>query len=177
MITPTDNDDPQFIALANQLLEGTITSNRPAEVYLIRIDQWFDAKWLKFSGKVLGALGVWCKSTTIPPFHPNRVLSETHLSATPDSDAFAPTPAAPLHIAQASDQNLTRFICRVSQSAVFFWCSSSTLSLDRGSIMLYRTEQDEVFSWYASFHKTSEWKLDRHRGISPGEVQHLLQCA
>ena len=29
--------------------------------------------------------------------------------------------------------------------------------------MLYRTDQDDVFSWYASFYRTSEWKLDRHR--------------
>lgn len=177
MIALTDEDDPRFVALANRLLDAAITGSRPTEVYLIRIDRWFDAKWLNFSGKVLGALGVSHKPITIPPFHPNRVLSETHFSTTPDSDAFAPTPAAPLHIAQTSAQNLTRFISRVSPSAVFFWCSSSTLSLDRGSIMLYRTEQDEVFSWYASFHKTSEWKLDRHCGISPGEVQHLLRCA
>ena len=177
MIALTDEDDPRFVTLANRLLDATITVSRPAEVYLIRIDRWFDAKWRNFSGKVLGALGVWSRAITIPPFHPNRVLGETHFSAAPYSDGFAPTPAAPLHIAQASTQNLTRFISRVSPSAVFFWYSSSTLSLDRGSFMLYRTDQDDVFSWYASFHRTSEWRLDRHRGISPDEVQHLLQCA
>ncbi len=178
MITPTENDDPRFVALANQLLDTTVTTCRPAEVCLIRIDQWFDAKWLKFSGKILGALGVYCNRwITIPPFHPNRVLSETHLSVAPESGAYVPSPAARLHIVQASAENLTRVISRVSPSAVFFWYSSSTVGLDRGSIMLYRTEQAEVFPWYASFHRTTEWKLDRHRGISPCEVQHLLQCA
>ena len=177
MITLTDSDDPRFVALARQLLDAAIASYRPAEVYLIRIDGWFDAKWLNFSGKSLGAVGIANRRTTIPPFHPNRVLGETHFSAASESGAFVPSAAAPLHIAQSSGDNLHRSISRVSPSAIFFWYSSSTLGLDRGSTMLYRTDQEEVFSWYASFHKTSAWRLDRHRGISPGEVQHVLQCA
>ena len=177
MITPTDNDDPQFIAVANQLISAAIATYRPTEVYLIRIDRWFDVKWLRFSGKALGALGVWHRLNTVPPFHPHRVLAESHLSVAPDSGAYVPTPAAPLHIAQPSAENLTRSIARVSPSAVFFWYSSSTLDLDRGSTMLYRTDQGDVISWYASFHRTAVWRLDRYRGISPEEVQHMLQCA
>lgn len=177
MITLTDNDDPQFIALASGLVDAAITIYQPAEVYLIRIDGWFDFKWLNFSGKALGAVGVWHRPITVPPFHPHRVLAETHLSAAPDSGVFTSTPAVPLHIAQPSDQNLARSIARVSQSAVFFWYSSSTRTLDRGSTMLYRTHQTDVLSWYASFHRSPTWRLDRHRGISPTEVQRLFQCA
>jgi len=177
MITLTDNDDPRFIALASQLLDAAIRSDRPAEIFLIRIDGWFDAKWLNFSGKVLGAVSVHKKQVTIPPFHPHRVLSESHFSADSESGAFVPTSAQPLHIAQPSAQNLTRSISRVSQSAVFFWFSSCTLSLDRGCTMLYRTNQDDVSSWYASFYRSPTWRLDRHRGISPTELQRQLQCA
>ena len=175
MITLTDNDDPRFIDLARRLLDAAITSDQPAEVYVIRIDQWFDAKWLKFSGKVLGALGVHCKQVTVPPFHPHRVVSESHFSVASDSGAFESTSAPLLHIAQPSAQNLTRSIVRVSPSAIFFWYSASTLDLDRGSTMLYRTNHDKVFSWYASFHRSPTWRLDRHRGISPTEVQRQLQ--
>ena len=175
MITLTDNDDPRFIALASQLLGGVVAAYRPAEIYLIRVDGWFDAKWLNFSGKALGAVGVWCNPTTIPPFHPHRVLSEIHLSAATAAYGYQPTPAAPLHLLQPSSQNLTRSISRISPSAVFFWYSSTTSNLDRGSVMLYRTNQDEVISWYVSFHRAAAWKLDRHRGISPEEVHHLLQ--
>lgn len=177
MITLTDNDDPRFIALASQLLDAAIGSDRPAEVYLIRIDGWFDAKWLNFSGKVLGALGVHKKQITVPPFHPHRVLAESHFSAASESGAFVPTSAQPLHILQPSARNLTRFISRVSQSAVFFWYSSATIRHDRGCTMLYRTNQEDVFSWYASFHRAPTWHLDRQRGISPTELQRQLECA
>ena len=177
MITLTDNDDPRFMALASQLLDAAVTASRPSEIYLIRIDQWFDAKWLNFSGKVLGALGVHGRPITVPPFHPHRVVSESHFSAALDSGIFVPTPVLPLHIAQRSDQNLKRSITGVSPSAIFFWFSASTLDLDRGSTMLYRTNQGEVSSWYASFHRSPTWRLDRHRGISPTEVQRQLHCA
>lgn len=175
MITLTDNDDPRFIDLAGRLLDAAITSDRPAEVYVVRIDQWFDAKWRAFSGKALGALGLHRSPVTVPPFHPHRVVAESHFSVASDSGAFEPTSAAPLHIAQPSAQNLTRFIARVSPSAVFFWYSASSRDLDRGSTMLYRTNQEKVFSWYASFYRSPAWRLDRHRGISPTEIQHHLQ--
>ena len=150
---------------------------RPAEVYLVRIDQWFDTKWLNFSGKLLGAVGVWNKRTSVPPFHPGRVREEHHFSATRNPDAFETTPAAPLHRAQTSSESIVRSISRISSDAVFFWHSSGTADLDRGSIMLYRTSPNEVLSWYVSFHRTASWWLDRHRGISPGEIRHLLQNA
>ena len=177
MIDPADNDDPRFIAIASGLLEAAIANYRPAEVYLIRIEGWFDAKWLNFSGKILGALGVHRNPTTVPPFHPHRVLCESHFSIAPDTGAYVRTQASPLHITQSSSQNLPRLISRVSPSAVFFWYSSSTRDLDRGSTMLYHTNQDEGCSWYASFHRSPAWRIDRQRGISATELQHLLLSA
>lgn len=176
MITLLDNDDPRFIAIASRLLDAAITESRPAEIYLIRIDQWFDAKWLNFSGKSLGALGVWRRPTTVPPFHLHRVTHECHLTTSAEIGSFIAAPASPLHISQPSSQNLTRSIAKVSPSAVFLWFSSSTRDLDRGSIMLYHSYGDDVFSWYASFHRAPTWRLDRHQGISPTELQRQLRC-
>jgi hypothetical protein len=119
MIRPSDSDDPHFIALANRLLNASLSANRPAEVYLIRLDSWFDAKWLNFSGKALGALGVHRDPITVPPFHPRRVVSQIHFALSPTTDAFEPAAVSPLHIDQPSGENLTRQISRVSPSAVF----------------------------------------------------------
>jgi len=177
MIAPTDNDDPRFIALASRLLNTALISQHPAEVYLIRIDQWFDAKWLDFSGKAIGAVSVWHEPTTVPPFVPNRVQAETHFTAAADSKTFVPSAAAPLHRQQPSSKNLTRSISRISPDGIFFWYSDSTLQLDRGSLMLYRTSGDQVFSWYASFHRNPTWQLARHRRISPAEIHPHLACA
>ncbi len=114
MLPLTENDDARFIALARQLLDAAIRGERPEEVYIIRIGQWFDVKWRNFSGKVLGALPVHKRPVTIPPFPPHRVLTESHFSAASGSEAFVPSAARPLHIAQPSAENLTRAISRVS---------------------------------------------------------------
>ena len=73
MITPTDIDDPRFIALAKGFLTAALTSSPPTEIYLVRVNEWFDAKWLNFSGKLFGAVAVWKETpTTIPPlFQPD----------------------------------------------------------------------------------------------------------
>ncbi|HEV7867310.1 MAG TPA: hypothetical protein VGO90_06485 [Chthoniobacteraceae bacterium] len=173
MIELTGDDDPQFLGLATKLLTAAIASSRPAEVYLIRIDQWFDAKWLQFSGKALGAVGVHSSVLTIPPFHPHRVMSEVRLCSS-EEENWRPTPAAPLHIHQSSASNRDRTIARVSRSAIFFWYSSSTLRLDAGSTMLYHSIGEESSSWYAAFRRDPRWRLERHRGISPNVLNKLL---
>jgi hypothetical protein len=41
------------------------------QTYVVKIDNWFGKRWLGFSGKALGALGVRKKKLTLPPFHPH----------------------------------------------------------------------------------------------------------
>jgi hypothetical protein len=159
----------------NQLLESAVAAYRPENIHLVRIDQWFDGKWLCFSGKVLGALPVWSKHLTLPPFHPHRVREESHFAATPETGGYAAIALQPLHILQESRQNQTRFVDRISPAAVFLWFSSATRTLDRGSVMLYRTGGEETVAWYAAFHKSPTWRVEKQHGISPQELQHLLR--
>jgi len=173
MIPLADTDDDDFLAISERLLVSEIGAYTPLEVYLVKIDGWFDTKWLGFSGKVLGALGVWNTPSTIPPFHPNRVVSEMHFKHT-KSEAYERSATQALHILQPSASNIQRTVRGISESAVFLWYSSGTASQDRGSTMLYGTKDGCVYGWYASFHRRSKWVLDRHRGISPLEINHLL---
>jgi hypothetical protein len=50
-------DDPGFIDIFNLLVVSYITSHSPEQVWLIQIDNWFDQKWLHFSGNVAVPLG------------------------------------------------------------------------------------------------------------------------
>jgi hypothetical protein len=45
-----ETDDPQFITLLNSLVGGLIEKEAPQELWIIQIDNWFDHKWLRFSG-------------------------------------------------------------------------------------------------------------------------------
>jgi len=167
----TESDDAQFVALVAQLLNGLLGHQRPRDVYAVQIDHWFDHKWQDFSGKTLGALGVWKSKVTIPPFDPSRVISQRHYRV--KNLAYDLQDAKPLHVNQWSGDNMHRYITYVSSSGLFLWYSGATKNLDRASIMVYSTDADQAFTWYASFVKSNQWRLNRVRGISRNQFAQL----
>src|ERR1035441_403754 len=71
-ITPEIDDSPDFVRQVEQVVNGVICLHAPETLVLIKIDNYFGSKWLGFSGKALGALGVWHN----PSYH----RSEEHTS-------------------------------------------------------------------------------------------------
>ena len=43
-------DDPQFIELVSRAVAGELDAKTVHGLFVIRIDNWFDHKWLNFSG-------------------------------------------------------------------------------------------------------------------------------
>ncbi|HEY4270366.1 MAG TPA: hypothetical protein VGM65_00005 [Candidatus Udaeobacter sp.] len=177
MITRTADDDSEFVDIASRILKASVQLYHSAEVYVVHIDNWFDVKWRGFSGKILGALGVWKRELTVPPFRPNRVLSQEHFSRDAASGDYIATNAASLHRDQVSFQNLNRDIRHLSGSALFFWYSGGSVQTGRGSIMLYRIEDAETSSWYASYQRSPDWKLLHTQQISRAELLRLAQIS
>ncbi len=77
------DDAPDFVRQVEQVANGVIRRHAPETLVLIKIDNYFGSKWLGFSGKALGLLGVWhnpdyhpANNIRIPPFVPNRVVSQ-----------------------------------------------------------------------------------------------------
>ena len=73
-LIPEVDDAPGFLSQVQALADGLLRSFHPSSVVVIKIDNFFGSKWLHFSGKALGALGVWKKRLNIPPFVPERVV-------------------------------------------------------------------------------------------------------
>lgn len=172
-INAAARDDPQFVELVNGVLDSAARLYRPNDVYIVQIDHWFDHKWLAFSGKVLGALGVSKARLTLPPFNPNRVMRQAYYAA--GAAAYSLTSSPPLHIDQWSDANTQRFVDRVSESGIFVWYSGDTESSDAASLMLYQVSGGEASGWYASFKKGGDWMLNKVEGISRSELSTLLR--
>ncbi len=109
-LIPDFQDDADFVEVVQHIVNGAASFYRPAAVYVVRINTWFDHKWLRFSGKVMGALGVWKEPLTIPPFHPRRVLSQNYYLWNPiEEDYFkANERGGRLHGYQTSSRNLRR---------------------------------------------------------------------
>jgi len=85
-------DDSDFIDLLNSLLNGLLVQQAPEQLWVIQIDNWFDHKWLRYSGS--GSVGskfpvdwtsafmdrfdsvkeqFWQDKLTFPPFAPDRM--------------------------------------------------------------------------------------------------------
>jgi hypothetical protein len=189
-----ETDDPYFIELANRVVVGVLVPDEPENVWIIQIDNWFDHKWLKFSGN--GALAApwrtgvsnrfmdrfdtvkvesYQEKVTFPPFTPNRVLGQWSYQRVGSEYSEFPSPRLPHQTSrQHSEMNLRNRIQDFSRSALFVWYSSNTVATGRGSMMLYKVFCDAVECWFISFKRALEWKVVATKGISQSAVQALL---
>jgi hypothetical protein len=184
-----ETDDPRFIQLVNSLLNGVIASDTPDTVWVIKIENWFDHKWLQFSG--IGIVDYkfpaflnWYdaaleefrqEKVTFPPFTPNRVLGQWSYQRTAADYSEVPVTSLP-HVSkkQRSEKNLQRRVQNSSRSGVFLWYSSNTVTNDRASIMVYTVRGEHVDCWFTAFLRQEQWVLHSTKGVSRGEVQRFL---
>src|SRR4051812_41845107 len=86
-LEPEVDDDPAFLQLVNRLVDGVLAVHTQEDARIFKIDNWFDHKWLRFSGKAVGAVGVWQAPPTLPPFVANRLVRRWHFRRN-DEDGF-----------------------------------------------------------------------------------------
>jgi len=187
-IVPGQTDDPYFTELLTSLVKALLSNHAVERLWVIQIDNWFDHKWLRFSG--MGAIASeipvdrydtvkaesYQDQVTFPPFTPNRVISQWSYVRAGDAYIEAPLPALPHPTKRKhSEMNLRRRIQDFSSSACFIWYSSNTVANGRGSIMVYRVESKELECWFAAFIRQPEWVLQATKGTSRSDVQKLLQ--
>ncbi|MGA8366894.1 MAG: hypothetical protein ACLQMT_01675 [Candidatus Acidiferrales bacterium] len=187
-LRPTKNDDSQFVRLLQNVVEGILAEAESDDLYVVTIDNWFDHKWLKFSGIGVvpfefpafmnreDALGEFHQdNVTLPPFSPKRVVCQSHFHK--QGAAYIETDR-PILIhgqeRQRSEENLNRRIESVSESGTFVWYSSNTVVNARASIMAYTTKKAQVEAWFAAFRNVNGWKLHLTKGINRDRVQGFL---
>jgi len=171
---PVESDDDEaFIALVRSIVHSVTTMTpdlASRDLYVVKIDNWFDAKWLHFMGKCLGAFGFRLRephaSLVIPPFDPNRVRWQIGPSD------------APLHRDMgATEVRLLRRVSRVVPDAVMFWFSGNSAPNGRASCMTYAPTQDGYWTWHAGFKRESTWQPTRLTGISREQLRRLAAPA
>jgi len=170
----TKEDDPAFVQVVASILDSVVSESAPEIIAVIKIDNWFDHKWLNFSGKVAGALGIWKKELTIPPFNPNRVKSQM-VYRLANGGKYVQIETPPLHIAQPSSENLKRTFKNNTSSGLFAWWSSNTVDNGKGSLMVYTHVDSDPSSWYASFDRDPEWEINKTKGIPSEILKRLME--
>ena len=191
-LSSDSNDDPEFVPLVCRVVSGELEAKAVQEVFMIRIDNWFDHKWLNFSGIGRVAYGHYTgfsydpdtsldefrqDKKTFPPFTPERVIRE-HCFVRDETGSYSLDGNAPLIHSQVraeSARNLHRRIRDFSGSALFVWFSSRTLPNRRGSLMIYRSSGGRITSWYSSFSREAAWEVVQTDGIGRKQLEAWTQ--
>lgn len=163
-------DDPQYLEWVDAVITGVDQTLETDLFFVVKIDNWFGKRWLGFSGKALGALGVFKKKLTLPPFIPARVVSQ-HRFWQAGTD---PGRKKRLHVWQLSAQNLQRYTEIVLKDASAYWYSGRSASNDRASFMAYVSTPNGHWPWYVSLRRKETWQVVECIGIGIQELDAFI---
>ena len=172
-LTADRTDDPCFVSFVTQLISGAIVTHQAPEVYIFKIDHWFDHKWLGFSGKFLGAVGSWRKRLTIPPFVANRIVDQRHYGFDEGGDNYQllAGQGRRIHHRGRAGDNLYRSVKQIAPTSALFWYSGDTAATGRGSLMGYIPIEDDHWPWFLAFVRDDDWRISHRKDIHEYEVR------
>ena len=175
-IQSTNQSDSTFLGIVSSVCSAEARLLKAESINVVEIDHCFDKKWRAFSGVIAPQFATWwLPDLRVPPFHPNRVVSQTVYRRLQSPDqAYVRRDASPLHVEQSSYRDVHRLIRRIDSCAIYAWYSGQTETSDQGSILLYRISETEETSWFATLSK-SPWRLARSHGISRRAFELLIE--
>jgi hypothetical protein len=172
-LKPTASDDSRFVEWVDGLIHVLVERTQPAQLYLVKVDNWFGKRWLRFSGKAVGALGVSKSELTMPPFIPSRIVSQERFS-----ERGSTQPHRDLHRYQRSGENLNRRLEDIlPTSSTLFWYSDRSRENRRASLMAYVWNGDEYWTWYIEVACATSWRIVDYAGITKTQIVELEKAS
>jgi hypothetical protein len=166
-------EDLDFISIADNFSEKILTDFPVEIIYQVQVDNWFGAKWLGFTGKVEGALGVRHPTDLrVPPFTPSRILEQRVLKKVENGFEIIEIPQ--IHIEQASSDNFSRRISQFPGNTLFVWLSAKNGQNKRGSILIYLKKNEELQAWYFGLENLKSWRIVDYQGSYPRNAFEAL---
>ena len=177
-IDAQDTDAPEFIEAVRECVTGALAAATAESAFVVKIDNWFGPKWMGFSHKFLGALGVGSSDLVVPPFVPNRVVSETFLLRAAEGSLERAHAPRPLHRWQPSQRNADRRVRLLFPSTALFWWSGASRPNGRGSLMAYLPATEGHVPWYLELSNLARgWAATEHVGITEADAALLRRHA
>lgn len=184
-IKKRESDSSDFINSINEIISQMVFQYKINELYYVHIKNWFDHKWLNFSGNSVvpfesgGVFQIdaaledkWQDNITVPPFTPNRILSETFVIRNGENNNLLEKFS--LHKKTTSQNNLQNRISNYSKNGLFIWYSSNSEINKKGSLLVYRVQENTIETFYATLEFSSHWKVTQSKGIGINELNAYL---
>jgi len=184
-IKTQEGDAVEFIQQVNSILESMVDDLDIGEVVFVKIRNWFDQKWLNYSGKSIvhfpmrGLLDsgpeealdcIWMKEITIPPFNPKRVLSSRFVRVKDTGNKRIEKAA---HGYRRSTETEHHLVKDYTKDGLLLWYSSNTIPNQKGCLMVYTSQNGKVDTWYALFENKGGWRVTKTKGIGLDHLQSL----
>ncbi len=174
LLTEKQNDNPEFILNSEKIIQNRINLWNPKDIFVNRIDNWFDEKWMEFSGTSMHEIAIWKGKTTIPPFHPNRVESSDFYQKTTELYEKKKN-LRTLHIYQESENNLKRYVSEFTNDGLFIWYSGNSKINDIGTLMCYLVRESECQPFFITLSAKKNWNVSQTKGILRSEIQSIIE--
>jgi hypothetical protein len=178
-IAPDLDDAPDLVKQVERVANGVIRLHAPETLVLIQIDNFFGSKWLGFSGKPLGGISIWFNPSynpaaivRIPPFVPNRVVSQRRFSAPTYEESDC---GEPIHQRMPSRVALHRTVATAAPKSALVWYSGKTKVTGRGAVMAYVPAADSYWLWYAAFEAGEPWTVTETLDIKRDALASLME--
>jgi hypothetical protein len=180
-IVPQLDDDPEFVRRVELTVNGILRSHSPASLAVIKIDNWFGARWLGFSGKFGGIAGFTLrpsfrtrKRLRIPPFVPERVVFQRRFCG-PEFEEI--DSGKPVHLHVPSSVALRRMAAVEEPDVALAWFSGKSKKNDRGALMMYIPAGDSYWAWYAELQRAEPWRITKAWEIKHEDLSNLMDEA
>lgn len=167
-IESNSDDAPEFVTEVRGVADGLLRAFAPPAIIIIKIDNFFGSNWLHFSGKALGALGVWKKRLNVPPFVPNRVVWQMAFRG-PNYDEAVST--KPIHIHTESVNALLRYVADVAHGDAIVWYSGQSKESSQGSMMAHFPTSEGCWPVYVRWVNRAGWRVVESHQITPDEIR------
>ena len=167
------DDDFGYLEWVNSTITGIARTTDENRWFVVKIDNSFGQRWLGFSGKALGALGIRSDKLTLPPFIPSRVVSQYRFWRRGTNPGRHPG----LHIYQRSGDNLQRRVETLAPRSNIFWYSGASARNARASFMAYVWTPDGYWPWYVGLHRTANWNVATCVAMSVQELDLISEAA
>jgi hypothetical protein len=174
---PKGADDPGFVSAINRVIADLIARTRPRDVFVVQVADPFGDRWCGTGGRFLGERQaqtvVSREIPTLPPFPPERILSEEAFRLALDFVTYVRNnDAEPLHVHGLKGKAYQRELSMFTEAGLFIWYSGGTGTGNRGTVMAQVVTPEYTDVWHASLVRTlSGWEFEQGIGIGREEFE------
>jgi len=172
LIIPIEpGDDTLFIGFLRTIVRGLIREWYPEELFLIRIDEWFNEDWLPPMPSDEPAL-----RARLPLFRKAHVVSEMYFQKDETGQYVEAALPMAVHPPLQADgaPAARRRVGDYTESGLFVWFNSQSKRSRRGSVIVYHVEEDQVERWFVEFSKNGSWRVANAIGIEREFIDKLI---